>query len=1045
MEYIQRLVNSKKTNYNDFVHSIWFCINGARLESSESAIFNNLKRVYKDNTMPIIIVYLQAIDEDAANKMGDYILKQHNEKNYIKVLAEKTEIKDAFGKDELLKETMKRCTNALQGEMIKLMTQKISQDVQKTMLDNNENNRTKVKDSIINEFNGNYKIVKTNKDFIGYIIDNFAKNLLKFYEKYKENISNNTLNLLKNSDLINEVTKCVKAYKNDLKVKMQLIVEKKAKDFICLQAEKEKQNDNMTIEHKRRLKGFIKSNRKYFKQNYYFICQKYIINEIIQKFMLEYFMKIKNQIDEIIKNLLKKIGEEIQFHLEDCFLNKLKNFAEKVDIHLNIDRKMTQTPGETPGGYENEYDNDIKKIESINESYISSNSDEKEVSILKDEDLKIINDLDNSLIEFFQENTIQDAYFNVETQDDRVYNLLIKHIKNDLLNYIYSNKDFINKYNYKTMVYEKNPISKIIDSQQSLKTYKEKIKNEFKNIRINIDSFKIKYLSIILIGKSGVGKSTLINCMLKKNLAQEGVGGITTIQNALYQNKEIPFLRLIDTRGIEFDQEYGPNAILDNAITYIQEQRSKNNKDYNNYIKCVWFCVKGNDIEEKEIEILNNLQKKESNLPIIVVNTLKYVKEKKEENCKIKQKIFERCSNIEFTQLLARSTSDKSCLSYGLDDLLNITLKKCNYVVQGDSFNKMKEEISKEIQNNILKQNNKIKENIEKEIIPAFLNYDHYLPSDEYLKYISSNYLGKIFFEFLKLNKEENKELSSNKDKDKDNELSFENKNELYNFKNVEANIKEYIQFYEGATNKFISSILNNKVIEYLDLQVGLEIKEGASIKRDNKNTKDRFENMIKNFLNNNFHFIAQKHYLGCINKDISESFIKDIGDEIIKKVKFLLKDESEDLFKSIYKKKYEDFKNMINNYRKNNKNIYNSLTNSSVFHENINESTNKIDKNNTSSNKISERSSKISNKNNSITKAPEIKNSLNTNTGNNYDKKSGHNTTIDNISEKSSKITPGERIRASLYKGTEKPEERGSDNPSDNNGRNIKGPEINI
>ena len=134
IEYIKRLVNLEKTNYNDFVHSIWFCISGVRLETSESEIFKSLKEVYKDNIMPIIFVYLQAIDEDAAKAMKEHILKNYKEMNFIQVLAQKTETTEAFGKEDLLKETMERCTKALQVEMIKLMTQKISKEVENIML-----------------------------------------------------------------------------------------------------------------------------------------------------------------------------------------------------------------------------------------------------------------------------------------------------------------------------------------------------------------------------------------------------------------------------------------------------------------------------------------------------------------------------------------------------------------------------------------------------------------------------------------------------------------------------------------------------------------------------------------------------------------------------------------------------------------------------------------------------------------------------------------------------------------------------------------------
>ena len=75
--------------------------------------------------MPIIFVYLQAIDKETANLMKKFIEKEYNETNFVKVLAKSVETKNAYGSKELLKKTMEECTKALQGEMIKLMTQKI--------------------------------------------------------------------------------------------------------------------------------------------------------------------------------------------------------------------------------------------------------------------------------------------------------------------------------------------------------------------------------------------------------------------------------------------------------------------------------------------------------------------------------------------------------------------------------------------------------------------------------------------------------------------------------------------------------------------------------------------------------------------------------------------------------------------------------------------------------------------------------------------------------------------------------------------------------
>lgn len=83
--------------------------------------------------------------------------------------------------------------------------------------------------------------------------------------------------------------------------------------------------------------------------------------------------------------------------------------------------------------------------------------------------------------------------------------------------------------------------------------------------------FKIKYLTIMIIGITGTGKSTLVNNLLFDGEihALEVVGKIGTLEPTTpYQNKkDVPYLRLIDTRGIELADAWSVNIILDNMIT----------------------------------------------------------------------------------------------------------------------------------------------------------------------------------------------------------------------------------------------------------------------------------------------------------------------------------------------------------------------------------------------------------------------------------------------------------------------------------------------
>ena len=167
-------------------------------------------------------------------------------------------------------------------------------------------------------------------------------------------------------------------------------------------------------------------------------------------------------------------------------------------------------------------------------------------------------------------------------------------------------------------------MSKIFDIIKAPKVIKEQAENigevaedaKSFNIKKIIDEAleKIGQVNIIIAGKTGVGKSTLVNAVFKGNLAETGVGKPVT-QTMKEYSKEGEPVHIFDTRGFE----------LGNALTIREELKSEIEKrkklgDMKKQIHLAWFCISndGKRVEKAEIEFINDLAKE---IPVVVVLT----------------------------------------------------------------------------------------------------------------------------------------------------------------------------------------------------------------------------------------------------------------------------------------------------------------------------------------------------------------------------------------------------------------------------------------
>ena len=129
--------------------------------------------------------------------------------------------------------------------------------------------------------------------------------------------------------------------------------------------------------------------------------------------------------------------------------------------------------------------------------------------------------------------------------------------------------------------------------------------------------------NVLVIGNSGVGKSTLINSVLGDEKAKTGYGSSgTTDKLEIYESEEVAF-RIIDTVGFEPSLVKGWKAI--NAVKKWSKESAENGKE-DSEINVIWFCVEGTSSKlfPKTIKDLSKATAMWETVPIVVVITKSY-------------------------------------------------------------------------------------------------------------------------------------------------------------------------------------------------------------------------------------------------------------------------------------------------------------------------------------------------------------------------------------------------------------------------------------